>query len=123
MDISSIVATERSVHIKHPATGEPIGLVITLRPDTDPVVVEARRRFLNDRLAKRGKITAEKLEQQQNAVLIAAISGWTWEGDVTFEGAKPDFNPVNLAKVLKKLPWMREQIDEELGDNAAFFQN
>lgn len=123
MDISTIVAAERAVDIKHPANGEPIGLRITLRPDTDPAVVAARRRFLNERLARRGKITAEKLEQQQNVVIAAAVAGWEWKGELTFEGSKPEFSETNLLKVLKKLPWVREQIDEELGDAAAFFQS
>lgn len=123
MDISTIVATERTIDIKHPVDGSQIGLKITLRPESDPTVVAARRRFLNDRLARRGKVTAEKIEQQQHQVIVAAVGGWTWVGDLTFEGSVPEFNEVNLLKVLKKLPWVRDQIDEELGDAAAFFQS
>ncbi len=121
MDISTIVAAERAVEIKHPASGEPIGLRITVRPESDPAVVAARRRFLNDRLHRGGKLTAEKLEQQQNAVIQAAVSGWDWQGELTFEGAKPEFSEANLARVLKRLPWVKQQLDEELGDTAAFF--
>lgn len=121
MDISTIVAAERTIDIKHPASGQPIGLKVTLRPDSDPAVTAARRSFLNDRLQRRGKVTAEKIEEQNQRVIVAAVSGWTWEGDLTFEGGKPDFNEINLVKVLKKLTWVRDQIDEELGDAAAFF--
>ncbi len=69
------------------------------------------------------KVTAEKLEAQQVSVIESAVSGWEWKGELTFQGNKPEFNPENLRKVLKALPWMKSQLDEELGDEAAFFQS
>lgn len=121
MDISSIVAAERAVDIKHPVNAEPIGLRITLRPDSDPAVVAARRKWLNERLQKGAKITAEKLEAQGLAVIVASISGWDWQGEATFEGQKPEFTASNAERLLKKLPWVKDQLDTELGDAAAFF--
>jgi len=121
-DISSIVAAPRVVDIKHPATGEPIGLKVTLLPVSDSKVQSAQRRLINDRLQRHDKPTAEKMEQNKLALLEAAVSDWTWEGDLTFEGGKPEFTPSDLRKVLKKLPWVRDQIDIELGNEAAFFE-
>lgn len=121
MDISTLTPHERTIDIKHPVTGEPIGLQVTLRPESDPAVVSARRKWMNERLSRGSKITAEKLEQQQIAVIAAAVSGWSFTGEATFEGSKPDFSEATLVKVLKKLPWVKAQIDEELGDTAAFF--
>lgn len=123
MDISSITAAERVVDIKHPATAEPIGLKVTLLPDTDPKVKAARRKFLNERLQRGMKVTAEKLEAQQLSIIEAAVGGWEWLGDLTFHGEKPDFTEANLRKVLKELSWVKSQLDEELGDDAAFFQS
>lgn len=121
MDISTITAAERTVQIKHPATGEPIGLVITLRPSSDPAVLAASRKFLNERLQRGSKITAEKLEVQKVAVITAAVSGWKWEGDAQYKGQQPEFTEATLRTILKDLPWVKAQIDEELGDDAAFF--
>lgn|SRR5690606_35597947 len=123
MDISNIVATPRIVDIKHPATGAPIGLKITLLPSSAEPVVAAQRRLLNERLQRHTKATAERLEQNGLALLEAAVSDWKWEGDLTFKGEKPPFNAVNLRKVITELPWIREQLDTELGNDAAFFES
>lgn len=121
MDISSIAAAERTVDIKHPATGEPLGLKVTLLPDSDGKVQAARRKWLNERMQRGKKITAEKVEEGQLLIIGAAVKDWTWEGELTFHGAKPEFTEGNLRKVLKELPWVKTQLDEELGDEAAFF--
>lgn len=122
-DISSIVAAPRTVDIKHPATGEPIGLKVTLRPDSSDEVQAAKRKLINERLQRDVKVTAERLENNRNLLLESAVSGWEWEGDLTFDGSKPEFTSANLRKVLKKLHWVRDQIDAELGNDAAFFEN
>jgi hypothetical protein len=122
-DISTIVAAERTVEIKHPGTSEPIGLKITVLPDSDQKVKAMRRKWLNERLQRGMKITAEKLEVQQLQIIESAVSGWEWGGDLNFHGEKPAFTEGNLRKVLKELPWIKTQLDEELGDEAAFFQN
>ena len=122
MDISSIVATERVVEIKHPATDEPIGLTVTLRPDSHPEVKKARREWTNERLKRGGKVDADKVEALNLSLVIAAVGGWDWgDGDLSFKGEKPDFTPANLRAVLKELPWVRTQLDEAAGDDAAFF--
>lgn len=123
MDITSIAASERPVEINHPGTGEPIGLRVTLRPESDPAVEAVRRKWLNEKLQRRsGRMTAERLEELQLALISAAATGWEWDGELTFNGDKPEFNPANLRKVLRALPWVKSQLDEALGDEAAFFQ-
>ncbi|AVY67161.1 hypothetical protein [Xanthomonas translucens] len=120
-DLSTIVAAERDIDIKHPVTEEEIGLRITLLPSTHPQVKAAARKSLNERLAGKGKLTAEKIEQNRMDMLVASVSGWDWQGDLTFKGEKPAFNDDNLRKVLKHLSWMQDQIDAELGNSADFF--
>ena len=124
MDITSIAASERPVEINHPGTGEPIGLTVTLRPESDPEVEAVRRKWLNEKLQRRsGRMTAERLEEVQITLITAAVTGWDWAGDLTFKDEKPEFTPANLRKVLRELPWVKAQLDEALGDEAAFFQN
>lgn len=123
MDISTIVAAPRTIDIKHPSTGEAIGLTVTLRPDSSDEVQAAKRKLINERLRHDVKATAERMENNGYLLLEAAVCGWDWQGDLNFEGSKPELTPVNLRKVLKKLPWIRDQIDTELGNDAAFFEN
>lgn len=120
-DISSIVPNERTIEIKHPASGEPIGLKITLLPASAEPVLAAQRSMINERLRRDVKTTAERMEANRLALIESAVKGWEWEGELTFEGSKPDFTPANLRKVLKALTWLRDQIDQELGNDAAFF--
>ncbi|MGL0786526.1 hypothetical protein [Xanthomonas translucens] len=120
-DLSTIVAAERDIDIKHPVTDDVIGLRITLLPNTHPQVKAAARKSLNERLAGKGKLTAEKIEQNRMDMLVASVSGWDWQGELNFQGEKPAFNEVNLRKVLKLLPWVQDQIDAELGNSADFF--
>ncbi|MFN4160641.1 MAG: hypothetical protein ACK4FW_01435 [Stenotrophomonas sp.] len=121
-DLSNIVAAERGVDIKHPSTGEPVGLRLTLLPETHPKVREASRKALNDRLQGKGKVTAEKIEENRLTMLVASVGGWEWQGEATFKGEKPEFTDATLRKVIEHLPWMQEQIDQELGDRSEFFR-
>ena len=121
-DIATIVPTTRTIDILHPATKEPIGLRIDLRPESHPSVREAVRKITNDRLNLRGKLSAERMEANRLDVLIASIDGWCWEGDTTFEGEKLAFAEPNVRKVLKKLPWIRDQVDIALAETEEFFR-
>lgn len=79
-ELTTIVAAERVIDIKHPATEAPVGLRITLLPDTHPKVREASRKALDDRLMGKGKITASKMEQGRTDMLVASVGGWEWKG-------------------------------------------
>lgn len=122
MDISSITAAERVVDIKHPSSAEPIGLRITILPESDQRVVAVRRKFLNERLQRGHKVTAEKLAAQQTSIICAAVSGWDWQGELNFHGEKPEFSEQALRQVMAELSWIKDQLDNELGDEAAFYQ-
>lgn len=123
-DLSNVIATERTIDIKHPATGVPVGLSITLLPDSHKQVREVARRAIDERLSgKAGKPTAEKLEQGRTDMLVASVGGWEWKGALTFRGKKPDLTAANVRAVFTELPWVAEQVDLELGDRAAFFRS
>lgn len=122
-DLSTIVAAERTINIKHPATNKQLGLSITLLPDSHPKVREVSRSKLNERLQSREKPTAERMEADALDQIVAHVSGWEWLGDLNFHGEKPEFSDQSLRNVLRELPWVRTQIDEELANDAEFFRN
>lgn len=122
-DLSTIVAAERAIEIKHPATDEPLGLTINILPESHPRVQEATRKKINERLLSREKVNAERMEADALDQLVSHVSGWKWGGDLNFHGKKPDFSEQALRQVLKELPWVRRQIDVELGNDAEFFRN
>ncbi|WP_282254159.1 hypothetical protein [Stenotrophomonas sp. PS02299] len=49
-ELSNIVAAERRLEVLHPATQEPVGLVLVLLPDTHPQVKAAARKGINERI-------------------------------------------------------------------------
>ncbi len=121
-ELTNIVAAERRLEILHPATEEPVGLVLLLLPDTHEQVKAAARKSLNERMSHRGKVTAEQLEANRLSMLCASVGGWEWEGDLTFHGEKPAFQEKTLRQLLKELPWVGDQADAALSDRAAFFR-
>ncbi|MFC4729089.1 hypothetical protein [Coralloluteibacterium thermophilus] len=120
-DIATIVASERTIQIKHPATGAPLGLALTIRPDSHPEVKKARRAIFNERLKADAPASAEQLEEGQTSVMVAAVAAWEWSGDATYRGKKPRLDESTLREVLSTLPWVRDQLATELGNDAAFF--
>lgn len=121
-ELSNIVAAERRLEVLHPATQEPVGLVLILLPDTHPQVKAAARKSINDRISHRGKVTAEQIEGNRIAMLAASVGGWEWQGDLTFHGEKPEFRDQTLRQLLKELPWVAEQADSALSERAEFFR-
>ena len=123
MEIGTIQASDREVELKHPVTEEGLGLFFSLRSPYSDEVKKAEREWLNARLAKKKQsITAEALEAAKEKQIMAAVSGWRFEGDANIGGEKPKFNPAALRELIRKHVWIRQFLDEELGDTAGFFQ-
>lgn len=124
MDISTLVSKERVIEIKHPATEQDLGIRVTIMSINDDRMKSIRRRCINRRLEleKRGKsLKADDLEDNEIELIIGAVTGWDWYGDIDFNGAKPEFNENNLRKVLSTFPWFKQQIDDAITDEKAFF--
>jgi hypothetical protein len=128
MDLSSITASANTVEIRHPATSEPIGLTINLRPPTHPDVKAVNRKLMNETLkARGGKLTAEKLEANSMDRLVAATESFAWgagaDGEpASWNGEKLEATHANVRNVYTKAPWIKQQVDEALGDEASFFR-
>lgn len=122
MDILAIRPNTISIDIKHPGTGEPIGLRLhCLSLESDPV--KAVERAIKNRALRGGRntVTAEKIEDNTVEILSAAISGWEWKGGLSLGDLKnPPLTKENVAKVMQ-VGWIAKQVDTALGDEAAFF--
>lgn len=131
MDLSSIKYTDREVELKHPASEEGVGLFFTLRSPYSPEVEKVQRQIKNERLAafgsgkKKSGLTAESLEAAQEKIIMAAVSGWRWEGDNTINGEQPEFSAQKLREIIRdrQFVWIKEFLDAELGDHTAFLED
>lgn len=139
MDLSTIKPGERMVEILHPATEEPLGIRVSLVHIHDESLKKLKRQFQDERyrLEARGKhFKAENVENNLNELNFTAMKGWEWynptgvKGDVGFDETKqanwrgnksPEFSKKNVLEIFESLPWFRDQIASEMGDDEAFF--
>lgn len=124
MDIGSIKANDREVELKHPVTEAGLGLFFSLRSPYSDEVKKAEREWLNARLAKKkNNLTAEALEAAKEKQIMAAVSGWRFEKDANINGEQPKFSPAALRELIREHVWIRQFLDEELGDTGSFFES
>lgn len=123
MDISTLTVTGKTYEVKHPKTGENIGIRLMMVSLEDESMRKVRR-AISDRASKlqmRGKfLTAAEQERNWMDLLFTALRGWEWYGDVDFDKEKPAFTRENFDKICDRLPWFREQIDAEISEASNF---
>lgn len=125
MDLSTLKPVERTIEILNPVNGQEIGVRISLVSINDERLKKVKRRIQDEklRLEARGKnFKSEDIEENRNVLIFNAITGWDWSGDTNFHGEKPVFNLKNITDVMNELPWLREQVEEAISDEQAFFQ-
>lgn len=129
MDLSQLKPAERIVDILNPKTDAELGIKVTLISINDDKLKKIKRRIQDDklRLEARGKnFKSDDIEENRNKLIFSAITGWMWGKDasgeeVTFKGEKPDLNQKNFNAIITELPWFREQLEEAISDEKAFF--
>lgn len=139
-DLSTLnTATEATfdLELTHPNTLEPLGLFITHKCVTAPDVQAFTRRRINEDLRKEFKARRTNKEEaptveegvKRSAELLAAATTawWTMEKGKRVEGFKfgsecKTFTP-DAAEQLYSDPgfrWLRDQLDESVGDVGRF---
>lgn len=138
-DLATIKPSEITLDIVHPANDElKVGLRIGLLSMTDPRMKKVRRKILDEKLRRESKgknFKAEEIEENQNELILNAMTSWEWynptgkigdkgfdaDADLTFHGQKPEFTRKNVFDVLNELEWVAEQISEAISDEKRFF--
>lgn len=123
MDLSKLAAAGKTYEIRHPVTGENIGVRLVMVSLEDDKLRKLRRAIMDrsSKLQLRGKsFTAAEQEKNYIDLLFAAVQGWEWYGDANFNGEKPVYTRENFATVCEKLPWFRDQIDAEVSEVTNF---
>ena len=115
------------IEIKHPVTGTPTGVFISvLGKDSD--TYRSIVRGMADATLKRQAMnkasdeTLDALEKKNIEALVAVTTGWRTGKDqtVTLNGDKLDFNPANVRKVYSALLPVREQVTEAINNLENF---
>lgn len=136
-DLDTASASDKGarVEIVHPVTKDGVGLFVTVLGKHSQVfrdIVKDRvdRRIKEEAQAnKRGKEvppkTADEAERQAIELLAACTLAWdSGEGEPywTLRGEKLSYNVPNAIKVYTEILWIREQIDEAIGDLENFIK-
>ncbi|MFP1634085.1 hypothetical protein ACLB6G_20335 [Zhengella sp. ZM62] len=113
------------VPIKHPATGEETGIVITVASYESERVKAVAREIANRALADQKKNsrkvdTVEAIEDRTFAIALASIVGWS---GLEKDGKELPFTRDNARMILEAYPFIAEQIDAAAQDRALFFGN
>lgn len=136
-DAASLNTTEAcnkpfELEIKHPTSGAPTGLFISV-VGRDSDVYRGRVRALADETLRRqamGKpaladASLDKLEAKNIDALVAATVGWRSEGDdggITLSGERLEFNPANARKLYSEILPIRDQVAEAINDLGNFMR-
>jgi len=130
MDLSSLETQAGStMTVMHPVEDIPL-----LGGDGDPVTFSllgidseeyraSQRGITNKRLSRKNKfkITAEQLELETIEVLVACTVNWSDNFEV--DGSAYPFSKDNAKALYERFPWVREQVDDFIGERANFLRN
>lgn len=129
-DLANLESADEGVPVTilHPATNQPLrdddgnDVTITVMGQDSQAFQQAKRRAMNRRMAamrggRGAKLTAEELEAENIATLVACTVGWS---GLALEGKPLTFDAKNVRMVYERFPWIREQVDEFIGDRANF---
>lgn len=122
-DILSIQPVLRTLIVKHPGTGEPVGLEIDFR-SLDSDEVQSVERVLKTKALRGGRNapTVDKLEAGEYDILHAVTAAWRWSNGMTLGDDKnPPLNRVNTEKLYRSAAWIKKQLNAEIGNEADFF--
>lgn len=114
------------MQVRHPTTGAVIdGVTVTLLGIDSDAYREREAITADKRLQKilkrsGNKLSTSEMREDTLNMLVACTVGW--EG-VVLDGAPLPFNPANARKLYQRVPWLREQVEEFVGDRANFLGN
>ncbi|API58099.1 hypothetical protein BSL82_01295 [Tardibacter chloracetimidivorans] len=132
-DLSSIALSDAATEIEltHPITSERLGIFVSVYGKHSSAFQDYTRRKANESLKRmaaqrrRGKDeeppTVEQIESDAVDLLVACTAGWR---GMVLDGAELAFSAEAARKLYldKRFPFIREQVDEAVGDTQAFLK-
>lgn len=124
VNLAAQAAVGHALELVHPATGDKLGGVITVRGDESKEVQNYNRKRFQE-LQKRermnkGKSTDYTLAEIEDIGIESAIvrcMGWK---NIKKDGIELEFNKENAEMVFRDYPWIRNQVMEAAADLNLF---
>lgn len=122
LDTSKGAEEGRELVIKHFQTGEPVGITLRVHGADSAAYRDCMRRQqrqIADRMAKNRKLrlTVDEMEANGLELLAAVTIGWS---PFDLDGKDFPWSEENAAALYRRFPWIRDQVDEFVGDRANF---
>lgn len=129
LDTTTACNAGAKVELRHPSTNEPLGIYINVLGRDSDVFKEYIRQSINDTLRrsalakKRGRDVDVPTVETQEAETIDLLTVCTtgWEG-IVMKGEALAFNVANVKRVYTEMAWVRNQINEAIGDLENFMK-
>lgn len=109
------------MELKHPTTGEGLGVVLRVASYESQRVKDAGRHQFDKALKAqtRGRApTSKELEEVAHEKIVAAILDWR---GMVLHGEDLPCTRENARRVVTEFPWVGEQVDAFAQDRSAFF--
>lgn len=118
------------LELRHPVTNAPLGVFISIVGKDSDSFREYQRRKFNEYLRAehaariRGKNappqkSAEEYEDDMLTLLVTCTRSWK---GVVFKGVDLEFNAENVRMLYKNSPWIRDQVNDAVGDLGNFLK-
>ena len=127
LDTTAACNKGAEIELKHPVTNAPLGVFITVLGRDSDTFKDYIRHSINDQIRKeaiakkRGRDmevqTLEMREADTIELLTVCTVGWK---NVVMGGNELPFNVANAKRVYSDRPWIRQQVNEAIGDLENF---
>lgn len=120
------------IEIFHPKTNLSVGVTIVVCGADSETYKKIQRKQLNRRMERSARnrnrqlqLSAEELETEALDILVACTKDWSEKGQPTIEfnpGELLPCTPENARRLYTEYEWIKEQIDQAIGDRTNFLQ-
>jgi len=120
LDVQAAAENGANLEVRHPATGIVIpGMTITVLGTDSKTYRNAIKARLRQRVNQRKKNDFDPEKAEKEAVELLADLTVDWDG-ISLDGQVLKCNRENCITVYSRFAWIREQVDEFIGDRANF---
>lgn len=124
-DVAAKAEVGAELEVLDPVTNEPVGAYITLAGADSTIHRKAtanvsKRRFNSQKGFRSKGFDVEKMEAE--SIEILAVCTLSWKG-VTVDGVPLPCSRDNAIKMYTRFPWLREQVEQFIGDRSAYLQD
>jgi hypothetical protein len=119
LDTRKYAEQGRELQLRHPGTGAALAATLRVRgydSDAYRLVLEAQQQRRLERLPTH-KVTVEDMKADALELHATLIAGWA---HIDVDGQPFEYSETNAVALLKRFPWIREQVEVAAADRGKF---